>query len=142
MTVGHRLVGAIGDRFLKKEAEIFLKTHLPEWAKGSLEIGAPWADQIKSNPKKYGWSFNLHYYNPPDNPPHFCSMDFPTSCSCIIGAIYNFTTQIQNRHDHSLNANSFKIPNMNITEPLLFIDHFIGDIHQPLHGIAMVYCKK
>lgn len=40
----------------------------------------------------------------------------------MAGAIYNYTNQL-------ITANS----QYNLTEALLFLSHFIGDIHQPLH---------
>ncbi|WOK93479.1 endonuclease 2 [Canna indica] len=45
---------------------------------------------------------------------------------CVVAAISNYTTQLLSYGDSS---NEY-----NLTESLMFLAHFIGDIHQPLHA--------
>ncbi|RZC58067.1 hypothetical protein C5167_005370 [Papaver somniferum] len=48
---------------------------------------------------------------------------------CVAGAINNYTDQLL-----SYRTSTFSQANQyNLTEALLFLSHFIGDIHQPLH---------
>ncbi|EHA8590748.1 putative Endonuclease 4 [Cocos nucifera] len=44
---------------------------------------------------------------------------------CVVGAINNYTTQLLNYGDPS---NGY-----NLTESIMFLAHFMGDVHQPLH---------
>ncbi|CAM8912895.1 unnamed protein product [Rhodiola kirilowii] len=46
---------------------------------------------------------------------------------CSAGAINNYTSQLLNYNGGSSKSD------YNLTEALLFLSHFIGDIHQPLH---------
>ncbi|WVZ25196.1 hypothetical protein V8G54_003740 [Vigna mungo] len=45
---------------------------------------------------------------------------------CVTGAIYNYTMQLKS-------ADAGSELNYNLTEALLFLAHFVGDVHQPLH---------
>ncbi|XP_024005216.1 endonuclease 4 isoform X1 [Eutrema salsugineum] len=47
---------------------------------------------------------------------------------CVTGAIFNYTMQLM-----SASANSQSIAHYNLTEALMFLSHYIGDVHQPLH---------
>jgi hypothetical protein len=58
---------------------------------------------------------------------------------CVSGAIYNYTSQLTSYRN---SAHSISDPAMleatsrdqyNLTEALLFLAHFVGDVHQPLH---------
>ncbi|KVH97595.1 Phospholipase C/P1 nuclease domain-containing protein [Cynara cardunculus var. scolymus] len=63
--------------------------------------------------------------------PEYAEGDLATLCSwadhvkCVAGAINNYTTQLL---DYGKQTSQY-----NLTEALLFLSHFIGDIHQPLH---------
>ncbi|XP_017425834.1 endonuclease 4 isoform X3 [Vigna angularis] len=45
---------------------------------------------------------------------------------CVTGGIYNYTMQLKS-------ADAGSELNYNLTEALLFLSHFVGDVHQPLH---------
>lgn len=46
---------------------------------------------------------------------------------CVAGAIQNFTTQLSH-YKEGISDRRY-----NMTEALLFLSHFMGDIHQPMH---------
>ncbi|CAN6371548.1 unnamed protein product [Urochloa humidicola] len=46
---------------------------------------------------------------------------------CIAGAISNFTSQLMH-YKHGTADRKY-----NLTEALLFLSHFMGDVHQPMH---------
>ncbi|KAF5200544.1 Endonuclease, partial [Thalictrum thalictroides] len=46
---------------------------------------------------------------------------------CVTGAIYNYTMQLMTY------KSSASVQKYNLTEALLFLSHFLGDVHQPLH---------
>ncbi|XP_058213390.1 endonuclease 4-like [Rhododendron vialii] len=47
---------------------------------------------------------------------------------CVSGAINNYTMQLMSAYEDSNMESKY-----NLTEALMFLSHFIGDIHQPLH---------
>jgi hypothetical protein len=88
---------------------------------------ASWADEIKGR-SEYRWSSSLHYTNGQDSPPKTCDYQYERDCKngrCVVGAIQNFTQRVspQSGSERADRA-----------EALKFLVHFIGDIHQPLHG--------
>lgn len=87
----------------------------------TLESVAPWADQVRDEPAFEGWSPPLHFINTPD---WQCAFTPATDCTndrCLYGAILNYT------------ARATKMTGEQQYEALKFLDHFLGDIHQPLH---------
>ncbi|XP_024023254.1 endonuclease 2 [Morus notabilis] len=89
-----------------------------------------WADRVKF---RYHWSSALHYIDTPDS---LCTYQYDRDCKdenntrgrCVAGAIRNYTTQLLTYNSDSPNQSQY-----NLTEALLFLAHFMGDIHQPLH---------
>ncbi|XP_050287022.1 endonuclease 4-like isoform X3 [Quercus robur] len=47
---------------------------------------------------------------------------------CVTGAIYNYTMQLTSAYQNT----NLKL-HYNLTEALMFLSHFMGDLHQPLH---------
>ncbi|KAH7426898.1 hypothetical protein KP509_10G021200 [Ceratopteris richardii] len=100
---------------------------LPEYAGGSLASLCSWADEVRF---KYRWSSALHYIDTPD---FRCNYNYDRDCHdsddvkdrCAAGAIKNYTSQLA--------SSSSSSAQYNLTEALLFLAHFVGDIHQPLH---------
>ncbi|CAN0852880.1 Endonuclease 4 [Linum grandiflorum] len=127
---GHYAVCKIAEAYLNEDAAAAVNELLPEYAEGDLASLCSWADNIKW---RYRWSSALHYVDTPD---FLCNYEFSRDChdsaghrnSCVVAAIYNYTDQISSEY-HNPGA----VTNYNLTEALLFLSHFIGDIHQPLH---------
>ncbi|CAN1149751.1 Endonuclease 5 [Linum perenne] len=121
--------------YLNEDATAAVNELLPDYAEGDLASLCSWADHIKW---RYRWSSALHYVDTPD---FFCNYEFSRDChdssghrnACVVAAIYNYTDQLSSEY-HNPGA----ITNYNLTEALLFLSHFIGDIHQdnelPLWG--------
>ncbi|KAH8834847.1 S1/P1 nuclease [Flagelloscypha sp. PMI_526] len=127
---GHHSVGYIAQAFLNTTALAFVEDALAgsKW-NGSLGPAASWADEIKSG-GQYAWASELHYVDAEDSPPATCNVDEERDCSngkCILTAIANYTERVV---DPDLSANQ-------TLEALLFLDHFIGDLGQPLHVEAV-----
>ena len=125
---GHIIVGRIAESHLSKEARAGIKDLLGENAEGERAISdsriCNWADLIRSSGalnRKYPKNDTWHYINieikvkkedfqlPDDN--H------------VIGAIERFKKVLK---DPKTEKDDRK-------EALLFLVHFIGDMHQPLH---------
>ncbi|KAL8531707.1 hypothetical protein ACS0TY_008340 [Phlomoides rotata] len=128
---GHLIVCKLAQLRLSKAAEDAVSHLLPSFAKHDLSSVCSWADRVKF---RYHWSRPLHYINTPDN---LCTFQYKRDCKdedglqdrCVAGAVNNYTTQLLTyKHSSSLASSSY-----NLTEALLFLSHYIGDIHQPLH---------
>ncbi|KAJ3527269.1 hypothetical protein NM688_g8151 [Phlebia brevispora] len=127
--VGHQTIGFIAQNFLGPKAAAFVQGHLNASFDGSLGIAATWADQVKSTPP-FEWSKNLHFVDAEDDPPVSCSVEETRDCAdfiCILAAIANYTARVVDP----------TLPPEQTMEALLFIDHFLGDITQPLHVEAI-----
>lgn len=129
---GHYATCKIAEAYLSKDAMIAVKQLLPESAGGELAAVCSWPDQIRFH---YPWSGPLHYIDTPD---FRCQYNYNRDCHdsvgnigrCVSGAIYNYTEQLVSGYQN----NSFPSwTTYNLTEALMFLAHFVGDIHQPLH---------
>ncbi|KAG6398925.1 hypothetical protein SASPL_140397 [Salvia splendens] len=124
---GHLIVCKLAQPRLSKAAEDAVSQLLPSYAENDLGSLCSWADRVKF---RYHWSSPLHYINTPDD---LCNYQYNRDCKdedgiqdiCVAGAINNYTTQLLSYQDTSSTNN--------LTEALLFLSHFMGDIHQPLH---------
>ncbi|MBV8904505.1 MAG: S1/P1 nuclease, partial [Acidobacteriia bacterium] len=115
---GHRLTVRIAEAFLTAAAKQQIQATLMPGE--SLEDLASWADQIRqSRPQTYNWHFI-------DIPLDSAGLDMHRDCptgNCVIAKIADFRSAWR---DTSATAESRR-------EALLFLVHFVGDMHQPLH---------
>ncbi|KAM3346183.1 hypothetical protein ACQJBY_020625 [Aegilops geniculata] len=126
---GHIMVCKIAEKYLSEEAAAAVQELLPESAGGELSTMCPWADTMRF---RYHWASPLHYANTPN----VCNFKFSRDCHnsrgqqgmCVVGAINNYTDQL---YTYTY-GDSPKSP-YNLTESLMFLAHFVGDVHQPLH---------
>ncbi|KAG6476331.1 endonuclease 2-like isoform X1 [Zingiber officinale] len=126
---GHQIICKIAQDRLSESAAAAVKELLPAYAGDDLSTLCPWADRIKF---RYRWSSELHYIDTPDD---LCTYNYNRDCKdeggvrgrCVSGAITNYTNQLLTY------GSSADEPQYNLTKALLFLSHFMGDIHQPLH---------
>ncbi|XP_037487594.1 endonuclease 4-like [Triticum dicoccoides] len=120
---GHYMTCKIADGFLTKEALAGVKALLPSSAKGELAEVCSWADNQRF---RYRWSSPLHFADTPKD----CKFSYARDChdakgnkdACVVGAINNYTAALQDPSSP-----------YDRTESLMFLAHFVGDVHQPLH---------
>lgn len=130
-TEGHMLTCQIAQDLLEPAAADAVKNLLPEEAGGDLSALCVWPDQVR-HWYKYKWSSPLHFIDTPDQA---CSFVYSRDCHdpsgakdmCVAGAIANFTSQLMHYKHGSADRK------YNLTEALLFLSHFMGDVHQPMH---------
>ncbi|KAJ6825688.1 putative bifunctional nuclease precursor [Iris pallida] len=123
---GHFMVCKIAEQYLTDKTLTAVSDLLPPVAEGDLASVCSWADQMRF---RYRWASPLHYINTPG----VCNFKYSRDCHnskgekdmCVAGAISNYTAQLQTYGDSS--------SGYNLTESLMFLAHFVGDIHQPLH---------
>ncbi|KAK4797813.1 hypothetical protein SAY86_030139 [Trapa natans] len=128
---GHTMTCRIAQALLKPEVNEVVRHLLPESANGDLSSLCTWPDQIR-HWYKYRWTSSLHFIDTPDNK---CSFDYSRDCHdqhgqqnmCVAGAVKNFTSQLLHYKEGTSDRR------YNLTEALLFLSHFMGDIHQPMH---------
>ncbi|KAI0704391.1 nuclease Le1 [Cerioporus squamosus] len=124
--LGHEAVGYIAQEFLAPEALAFVQSSLGSTYNESLGAAATWADSIKYT-KGYTWSSPLHFVDAEDSPlSGSCSVSETRDCGdgdCILTAIANYTTRVAQT----------SLSKAQRQEALKFLDHFLGDIGQPLH---------
>lgn len=126
---GHYATCKIAEGLLTEDAAAAVKVLLPEYAEGDLASVCSWADEIRFH---YHWSGPLHYVDTPD---FRCNYEYCRDCHdtakrkdrCVTGAIYNYSMQLMT-YGGSVSKRQY-----NLTEALLFLSHFVGDVHQPLH---------
>ncbi|KAI0072489.1 nuclease Le1 [Panus rudis PR-1116 ss-1] len=127
--LGHQSIGFIAQQFLAPNALSFVQKTLGSQYNFSLGPAATWADEVRSQPA-FAWSAPLHFVDAEDDPPTSCSVEEKRDCgsnNCVLGAIANYTVRVV---ESSLGAEQ-------VQEALKFLDHFIGDIGQPLHVEAI-----
>ncbi|WOL03453.1 endonuclease 4 isoform X1 [Canna indica] len=132
---GHYATSKIAEGLLTQEATAAVKMLLPDYADGNLASVCSWPDEIRHE-SRWRWTSPLHYIDTPD---FKCNYDYYRDCHdtagtkdrCVAGAIFTYSTQLS-YYGFSNLEHVRQIYN-NLTEALLFLSHFIGDIHQPLH---------
>ncbi|CAN6229727.1 unnamed protein product [Urochloa humidicola] len=128
---GHMMTCQIAQDLLEPEAAHAVRNLLPEEVDGDLSALCVWPDQVR-HWYKYRWTGPLHFIDTPDKA---CTFDYSRDCHgpdgakdmCVAGAIANFTSQLLHYKHGSADRK------YNFTEALLFLSHFMGDVHQPMH---------
>ncbi|KAG6419078.1 hypothetical protein SASPL_121287 [Salvia splendens] len=117
---GHAMTCKIAQDLLEPEAHHAVQMLLPDYVNGDLSVLCVWPDQVRhwyrscEARKRRGTIWDCH------DPKGVKDM-------CVAGAIRNFTNQLSHYH-HGTSDRRY-----NMTEALLFLAHFMGDIHQPMH---------
>lgn len=127
--VGHGLIVRLAYSQLSKDASDWVTQLVPLLQTGNFTNVGSWADDIlyaDTNPidhNDWQWSRPLHYLNTPD---WVCNFDSQRDCKsdiCIEGALRNYSRRVI---DLQLNDKQHK-------EALLFLIHYVSNVHQPLH---------
>ncbi|KAH9796782.1 Endonuclease 4 [Citrus sinensis] len=124
---GHFAICKIAEGYLTEDALAAVKELLPDSAEGDLANVCSWADEVRFHMR---WSSPLHYVDTPD---FMCNYKYCRDCHdsvgrknrCVTGAIYNYTMQLKSGYQDSISVEKY-----NLTEALMFLSHFIGDVHQ------------
>ncbi|XP_031500665.1 endonuclease 2-like isoform X2 [Nymphaea colorata] len=126
---GHFIICRIAQARLSEKTAAAVNDLLPDYAQNDLASLCLWADHVKF---RFPWSSPLHYIDTPDS---LCTFAYKRDCKneageadmCVAGGIKNYTRQLEAYSDSSLRSQ------YNLTQALLFLSHFVGDVHQPLH---------
>lgn len=120
---GHRVLSEIAQRHLTKKAK---KGVAELFGKESLALWSNWPDFVRSD-TTHAWDSTLtwHYV---DLPGHMGREEFISGLKALPGqTLYSQIPAVYAQlKDKSLSAEKRKIA-------LIFLEHMIGDLHQPLH---------
>src|SRR5437016_5035079 len=115
---GHSLVARLAAAHLTPKVSAKVQAILGPGV--TMASVASWADQVRNQRRETApW----HFIDIPIDKPH---LDMARDCpkeGCVISKIEEFTKQLA---DPKLTPEQKR-------EPLMFLIHFIGDMHQPLH---------
>ena len=117
---GHSIVADIAWRELSPAARKEIRALLGD---SSLAEVSSWADAVRRE-DAYRWSAPLHYVNLPiDANEYDHERDCPPE-GCAVSAIEYFANVLKDRTNSPQERG----------EALMFLVHFVGDLHQPLHA--------
>ncbi|CAD5163516.1 unnamed protein product [Musa acuminata subsp. malaccensis] len=120
---GHILTCRIAQELFQPEAAEAVKSLLPNYANGDLSALCSWPDEVRRWPN-YQSMNSLHFVNTPDQA---CTFEYSRDCKkdeCVVGAVKKFILQLLHYHERT------EYPEYNMTEALLFLSHFMGDLHE------------
>lgn len=125
--LGHRVVAALAWRQLNPTARAAVEKllHGSQW--DSLADVATWPDDIRHMPqyqRLWKRTRRMHYINFGSSD---CDYVPPRDCrdgDCVVAAIEHYESILANR----------RLPEKQRLRALIFVVHFIGDVHQPLHA--------
>ena len=142
--VGHEMVANLAYHRLSDESQ---QTVIRILGTNNSTFGSPlaavadWADRVRYT-KTYHWTTPLHFIDVHDadipgacpsqkpNGTTLCTFDYQRDCEedmCVAGAIANYSSHL------ALGASRLGGDSWRLKESLMFVTHFVGDIHQPLH---------
>jgi len=153
-TLGHEIVGNLAWHRLSDDAQSWVKQVLhqkegdehkhPDPTMTPLGGVADWADQVRHY---LGWSAPLHFIDVRDDlieggcltteTTDDCRFQYQRDCHddvCAAGAILNYTKQLLAPSRSNILRGGTLQKGYNQTQALMFLTHFVGDIHQPLHA--------
>ncbi|KAI9121234.1 hypothetical protein K1719_008267 [Acacia pycnantha] len=128
---GHYAVCKLAEAYFSEDTLLAVRKLLPDSAEGNLASVCTWPDVVKRGPD-YSWSYDLHFADTPD---YKCNYEYCRDCHdssgikgrCVTAAIYNYTKQLRSYEGDD------SVLKYNLSEALMFLSHFVGDTHQPLH---------
>ncbi|MCO4794012.1 MAG: S1/P1 nuclease [Bacteriovoracaceae bacterium] len=114
---GHRVVGQVAEKYLKKSVKRKIKKILEG---EDLSRVSNWPDKIKSDPDNYKYTYSWHYTSWPNGHDHY---DPHTASGSMLAATQK-QIDILRKKTSTNSEKAFAIK---------FIVHLMGDLHQPLH---------
>lgn len=121
---GHQVIVDIAQTMLSSQSQAAVKKYIPGQT----------MDQVSSVPDEYdhtpqgSWSEPLHYVNMNRGQQNFSmAIDCNVQPGCVVSAIQNYTKILSDQYTSGKHSGNDE-PNA-----FIFLIHFVGDSHQPLH---------
>ncbi|WP_226662590.1 S1/P1 nuclease [Microbulbifer aggregans] len=119
---GHQIVGEIAWVYLQPEVKTEVEQLLRVAGEPGLAEASTWADRIRRE-EQYKWTAPLHYINlPHDWSGYIETRDCPPA-GCIVKALEKYE-EVLSSPDATQSERA---------QALMFVAHFVGDLHQPMH---------
>jgi hypothetical protein len=151
---GHEVVGNLAWKLLSEQSQsavrnILQDVPIPDNCTACSPLGqvADWADTVRRT-HEYFWSGPLHYVDIMDEQiqggcpvrnetqkisQDECRFEYERDCAndiCVAGAVVNYTQHLHKfRRDETREYGDELL----VRDSLMFLTHFVGDLHQPLH---------
>jgi hypothetical protein len=123
---GHSIVAEIAERGLSPNvAQQVRDLTFAAPLRNTASLPDDWRGQ-ETRGERQGNTGALHYSNIPIDAPAFDRARDCKDDQCVVAAIEKYTAVLRDR----------TLPKDKRTEALMFVVHFVGDVHQPLHAIG------
>ncbi len=125
--LGHRVVAALAWRQLTPAARAAVEKLLAGSPWDRLVDTASWPDEIRDMPpyqRLWKRTRHMHYINFDSADCHYKPARQCRDGQCVVAAIGQYEKRLADR----------SLPKKQRVRALVFVVHFIGDIHQPLHA--------
>jgi len=124
---GHAIIATVAANFISDSTKQVISQFL---GSSTMADVASFADDYRETNGGH-WSAPLHFINANKGQ---TTLDMSENCAngiCVVNAIYNYTKRFNKDSQSPFACNL----NYNQVEPcaLVFLIHFVGDVHQPLH---------
>ncbi|MEL7238496.1 MAG: S1/P1 nuclease [Planctomycetota bacterium] len=121
---GHAIIADLAWRELSAETQAAINELLTDSEHGkTIQETASWADAVRPQ-DAYRWSAPLHYVNIPIGASGYDHARDCPDVGCVVSAVQRFRDEVR---DTSLPIDQRR-------QALMFLVHFVGDLHQPMHG--------
>eukprot|EP01091_Cochliopodium_minus_P015107 TRINITY_DN5286_c0_g3_i1.p1 TRINITY_DN5286_c0_g3~~TRINITY_DN5286_c0_g3_i1.p1 ORF type:complete len:324 (+),score=86.36 TRINITY_DN5286_c0_g3_i1:198-1169(+) len=127
--LGHSAIAEVAYSLLNEDAKLAVQNYISPF---SLAGVAPQPDEYAFTTKG-GWSEPLHFLNLARNATGYTNASCPDPPSCVVRAILNYTNILIKEGRNGPFCISEYSPYVYEPCSLIFLTHFVGDIHQPLH---------
>ncbi|KAI4151257.1 MAG: hypothetical protein LQ340_003606 [Diploschistes diacapsis] len=143
--LGHETIAYIASDFVTSNTQSWAQKILGDTSDDYLASVATWADTYKYT-SAGRFSEPFHFIDANDSPPQTCNVEYSRDCgedNCVVSAIVNYVTthrSIQCSYQGLtliLQTSLIQGSSTSASEKhqsLMFLVHFLGDIHQPLHN--------
>jgi hypothetical protein len=128
--LGHGVICDIAFRSLTKEARQEVLSLLKATPYKTFAQACNWADRIRDD-SKYDFAKPHHYINIPRGTERVVRVNDCDLNGCVVDAIKTYIAVLSGRPLENKNASKHYVSNR--SEALMFLGHFVGDVHQPLH---------
>lgn len=114
---GHKMVCDMAYQLSQPQTQTHIDRLVTASGLDSFAIGCVWPDTLRDD-ERFKWASPLHYVNFPRQHNSITQEDCAKQ-GCVLSAITDMQLRLQQ------DASDW--------QALLFLSHFIGDLHQPLH---------
>ena len=135
----HNQIGFMAEAFFTPHTTKVLSSLLEAKYNGSVGRAAAWADGY-AHTAEGRFSYQWHWIDSHDHPSESCALDYDQDCSkggCVVSAIANQTRILRECvarvHRSGDVLQSSEAGNLTCSQALMWVAHFLGDVHQPLH---------